>query len=279
MSLENGLVLAATGAKGMPSSRSASHSRSTRLHRNQGSSFRIRERFDSVDVTALDVSGKDDERRRLQSLAVLLIPIGSAALLAALPGYRQTARRIIVASLATFLSALSLFVIERPRSGPYVLVISQHRLHRAEHFVGFTISIFSASYIAHGDTGRLAYLLSRYVPDHDVRHESRVRVYQHDVGRGRDRHADHGADGRHLCTHAALEAAWNISSWAASIALACSALSSSTWRRVSGGRGPGRHGVWTLLIKHAADFVHLCSTSRSSSVLGYGFLASAAHAG
>ena len=40
--------------------------------------------------------------------AVLLIPICSAALLAALPGYRVTARLNVVASLATFLSALSL---------------------------------------------------------------------------------------------------------------------------------------------------------------------------
>ena len=43
--------------------------------------------------------------------AVLLIPIGSAALLAVLPGYRLTARLNVVASLLTFLSALSLFVI------------------------------------------------------------------------------------------------------------------------------------------------------------------------
>ena len=54
--------------------------------------------------------------------AVLLIPIGSAALLAVLPGYRLTARLNVIASLATFLSALSLFVLERPPAGPYVLV-------------------------------------------------------------------------------------------------------------------------------------------------------------
>ena len=48
-------------------------------------------------------------------LAVLLIPIGSAALLAVLPGYRVTARLNVLASLATFLSALSLFIIERPQ--------------------------------------------------------------------------------------------------------------------------------------------------------------------
>src|ERR1700693_4653069 len=89
--------------------------------------------------------------------AVLLIPIGSAALLAALPGYRLTARLNVVASLATFLSALSLFVIERPQPWPYVLVDDLNIVFIVLNtFVGFTTSIFSASYIAQElDTGRL----------------------------------------------------------------------------------------------------------------------------
>src|SRR5436305_14770940 len=89
--------------------------------------------------------------------AVLLIPVGSAALLAVLPGYRLTARLNVVASLLTFLSALSLFVIERPARGPYVLVDDLNIVFIVLNtFVGFTTSIYSASYIAHGmDTGRL----------------------------------------------------------------------------------------------------------------------------
>src|SRR6266446_1717886 len=89
--------------------------------------------------------------------AVLLIPIGSAALLAALPGYRLTARLNVVVSLATFLSALSLFVVERPPPGPYVLVDDLNIVFIVLNtFVGFTTSIFSASYIAHElETGRL----------------------------------------------------------------------------------------------------------------------------
>jgi len=89
--------------------------------------------------------------------AVLLIPICSAALLAALPGYRITARLNVVASLLTFLSALSLFVIERPQPTPYVLVDDLNIVFIVLNtFVGFTTSIFSASYIAHElDTGRL----------------------------------------------------------------------------------------------------------------------------
>src|SRR6476660_759896 len=96
--------------------------------------------------------------------AVLLIPIGSAALLAALPGYRLTARLNVGASLATFLSALSLFVLERPQPGPYVLVDDLNIVFIVLNtFVGFTTSIFSASYIAHElETGRLTPVYLRF---------------------------------------------------------------------------------------------------------------------
>src|SRR5438067_10439660 len=89
--------------------------------------------------------------------AVLLIPIGSAALLAILPGYRLTARLNVIASLATFLSALSLFIIDRPQPGPYVLIDDLNIVFIVLNtFVGLTTSIFSASYIAHElETGRL----------------------------------------------------------------------------------------------------------------------------
>ena len=53
--------------------------------------------------------------------AVLVIPAGAAALLVLLPDYRLTARLNIVASLTTFLAALSLFVT-RPEAGRYLLV-------------------------------------------------------------------------------------------------------------------------------------------------------------
>src|SRR5437899_270263 len=96
--------------------------------------------------------------------AVLLIPIGSAALLAVLPGYRLTARLNVVASLATFLSALSLFLIERPPPGPYVLIDDLNIVFIVLNtFVGFTTSIFSASYIAHElETGRLTPIYLRF---------------------------------------------------------------------------------------------------------------------
>ena len=93
---------------------------------------------------------------------VLLIPIGSAALLALLPGYRLTARLNVVASLATLIAALLLLVLPRPAAGAYVLVDDLNIVFVVlNSFVGFTTSLFSASYIAHElQTGRLtpAYL-------------------------------------------------------------------------------------------------------------------------
>ena len=50
-------------------------------------------------------------------IAVLVIPAVAAAMLAALPGYRITARLNVLATLLTLLVALSLF-IERPLAGP-----------------------------------------------------------------------------------------------------------------------------------------------------------------
>src|SRR4051812_49250112 len=96
--------------------------------------------------------------------AVLLIPIVSAALLVVLPGYRLTARLNVFASLLTFLSALSLFVVEHPQPGPYVLIDDLNIVFIVLNtFVGFTTSIFSASYIAHElESGRLTPIYLRF---------------------------------------------------------------------------------------------------------------------
>src|SRR3954447_19243256 len=96
--------------------------------------------------------------------AVLLIPIGSAALLAVLPGYRLPARLNVVSSFVTFLFSLSLFVDERPQPGPYILVDDLNIVFiMLNTFVGFTTSIFSASYISHElDTGRLTPVYLRF---------------------------------------------------------------------------------------------------------------------
>ena len=85
-------------------------------------------------------------------------------LLAALPDYRLTARLNVAASLATFLSALSLLLVNRPPAGPYMLVDDLNIVFIVLNtFVGFTTSIFSASYIAHEmETGRLTPVYLRF---------------------------------------------------------------------------------------------------------------------
>jgi hydrogenase-4 component F len=80
---------------------------------------------------------------------VLLIPVVAAALLAALPDYRVTARLNVAATMLTLICALSLF-FARPRPGPYLLVDDLNSTFIVlTTFVGFTTSVFSASYIGH----------------------------------------------------------------------------------------------------------------------------------
>jgi hydrogenase-4 component F len=95
--------------------------------------------------------------------AVLVIPVAAAALLAAIPGYWLTARLNVIAALVTFISAASLLFI-RPAPGTYLLVDDLNIVFVVlTTFVGFTTSVFSASYIAHEiDTGRLTPVYLRF---------------------------------------------------------------------------------------------------------------------
>jgi hydrogenase-4 component F len=95
--------------------------------------------------------------------AVLAIPAVAAALLALLPGYKLSARLNVVATLLTFLAALSLF-FQRPPAGPYVLVDDLNNVFIVlTTFVGFATSAFSASYIEHElETGRLTPAFLRF---------------------------------------------------------------------------------------------------------------------
>jgi len=94
---------------------------------------------------------------------VLLVPAASAALLAVLPGYRLSARINVLAAFLTFLTAVSLFVVE-PLSGPYLLVDDLNKVFIVlTTFVAFTTSMFSASYISHEiDIGRLTPTFVRF---------------------------------------------------------------------------------------------------------------------
>jgi hydrogenase-4 component F len=89
-------------------------------------------------------------------LGVLVIPAIAAVLLAALPNYRATARINVLATTLTLICALSLFVA-KPAPGAYVLVDDLNNTFIVlTTFVGWTTSIFSASYIGHElDIGRL----------------------------------------------------------------------------------------------------------------------------
>ena len=89
-------------------------------------------------------------------LGVLVIPAIAAVLLAALPNYRATARLNVLATSLTLICALSLFVA-KPAPGAYILVDDLNNTFIVlTTFVGWTTSIFSASYIGHElNIGRL----------------------------------------------------------------------------------------------------------------------------
>src|SRR5947207_10464513 len=95
--------------------------------------------------------------------AVLIIPAVAAGLLSVLPGYRLTARLNVLAAFLTFLVALSLF-FGRPQPGPYLHVDDLNNVFIVlTTFVGFTTSVFSASYIGHElETGRLTPTFLRF---------------------------------------------------------------------------------------------------------------------
>jgi hydrogenase-4 component F len=81
--------------------------------------------------------------------AVLAIPALAAVVLALLPGYWMAARLNVLVALATFLVSLSLF-FSRPPPGAYLHIDDLNNVFIVlTTFVGFTTSVFSASYIAH----------------------------------------------------------------------------------------------------------------------------------
>jgi hydrogenase-4 component F len=87
---------------------------------------------------------------------VLFVPAFAAALLAALADYRLTARLNVAATMLTLVCALSLF-FSRPQPGSYLLIDDLNGTFIVlTTFVGFTTSVFSASYIGHElEIGRL----------------------------------------------------------------------------------------------------------------------------
>ncbi|HLY54488.1 MAG TPA: hydrogenase 4 subunit F [Stellaceae bacterium] len=93
---------------------------------------------------------------------VLLIPLSAAVLLAFLSNHRVGALVNAVASFLTLLAAVSLLIAPHPAADHYLMIDDLNVVFIALNcLVGFTSSVFSASYIAHElETGRLtpAYL-------------------------------------------------------------------------------------------------------------------------
>jgi hydrogenase-4 component F len=212
--------------------------------------------------------------------AILLIPICAAAVLALLPGYRLTARLNVAASLLTMLAALSLFVADRPEPGQYLLVDDLNIVFIVLNtFVGFTTSVFSASYIAHElETGRLTptYLRFYHAMYQVMMFGMNLAFVSNNIGLmwvavelatlttvlmvGIYR------------THEALEAAWKyfiLGSVGIALALFGTILVYTTARPVV---GEGHDAmVWTLLIVHAAEFdPALLNVAFVFLLLGYG---------
>ena len=147
-----------------------------------------------------------DERPALRpGDAVLVIPLVAAALLAFLPGYRLTARLNVAATLADLLAALSLFVVHGRRRATISLVDDLNIVFIVLNtFVGFTTSVFSASYIAHElEIGRLTptYLRFYHAMYQILMFAMNLALLANNIGLmwvASNCDADHRADGRHL---------------------------------------------------------------------------------
>jgi len=212
--------------------------------------------------------------------AVLVIPLGAAGLLALLPGYRMTARLNVAASFLTFLAALSLFRVDWPQPGQYLLVDELNIIFIVLNtFVGFTTSVFSASYIAHElEIGRLTptHLRFYHAMYQTMMFGMNLALVSNNIGLmwvavelatlttvlmvGIYR------------THEALEAAWKyfiLGSVGIALALFGTILVYVAARPVVGEGYDAM--VWTLLIGRAADFdPALLNVAFVFLILGYG---------
>ncbi len=111
----------------------------------------------------------------------------------------------MLATAVTLICALSLLV-RRPQPGVYLLIDDLNGTFVVlTTFVGFTTSVFSASYIGHElEIGRLTPPFVRFyhamyqVLMFAMNLGTHRQQYRLDVGGDRDGDADHGAHGRYL---------------------------------------------------------------------------------
>ncbi len=212
--------------------------------------------------------------------AVLLVPIIAAAVLALLKNYRVTASLNVLASLLTFLAAASLFFVERPEAGRYILIDELNIVFIVlNSFVGLTTSVFSASYIAHEvETGRLTttHLRFYHAMYQVLMFGMNLALIANNIGL-----MWVAIELATLTTvlmvgiyrsHEALEAAWKyfiLGSVGIALALFGTILVYMAARPVV---GEGQDAmVWTLLIRQAADFdPALLNVAFVFLLLGYG---------
>jgi hydrogenase-4 component F len=95
---------------------------------------------------------------------ILVIPLCAAAVLALLPGYRLAASVNVVGTLLTLLAAITLFWSPHMAPNDLFLVDDLNIVFVVLNtFVGFTTSVFSASYVRHElETGRLTPVYLRF---------------------------------------------------------------------------------------------------------------------
>jgi hydrogenase-4 component F len=211
--------------------------------------------------------------------ALLLIPAFAAAILALLPDYRVTAVLNVIAALLTLATATSLFVVQ-PVSGQYLLVDDLNKVFIVlTTFVGFTTSVFSASYIGHEiEIGRLTPTFVRFyhAMDQILMFAMNLALVANNIGLmwvaievatlttvlmvGIYR------------THEALEAAWKyfiLGSVGIALALFGTILVYMAARPVIGEGTDAM--VWTILVAHAAQFdPALLDVAFVFLLLGYG---------
>jgi hydrogenase-4 component F len=212
-------------------------------------------------------------------IGVLLAPLVGAAVLALIADYRRSARINVVASGIAFASAL-LLLWHRPATGRFLLVDDLNVVFIIlGTFVGFTTSIFSASYIGHElAIGRLtpAYLRFYHAMFQLMQFGMNLALAANNIGVmwvavelatlttvmmvGIYR------------THEAIEAAWKyfiLGSVGIALALFGTILVYLAARPVV---GEGLDGmVWTVLVAHASGFdPALLNVAFVFLLLGYG---------
>ena len=210
---------------------------------------------------------------------VLGVPLVAAVVLALVPSYRVSARLNVLASLAAFAASL-LMLWHRPPTGNLMLVDDLNIVFIVlSTFVGFTTSVFSASYIGHElATGRLTptYLRFYHAMYQVMMFGMNLALVSNNIGLmwvaveiatlstvmmvGIYR------------TNAALEAAWKyfiLGGVGIALALFGTIL---VYLAARPSVGPGMDGMaWTVLLTHAHSFdVALFDVAFVFLLLGYG---------